>query len=229
MKIFRKKTAHVVLATALALLWLSSMPATSAYLMDWHVARLRPLDGRTLSASPDTAIVILGLGEISEGREYGHIVLTGESYERLRYGISLAAMSKLPVLYTGGRTPAGEGAASMATRSEAAVAQQTASAEFRQPIRWVETRGITVRDSAKYTAGILQPQKISRIILVAHAWKMPRAIQEFEAAGFNVVPAPVAFPEQPALGVAAFFPTSEGVRWVRNVTRERFGMLRDSF
>lgn len=202
-------------------------------MMERHLSAIHPLDQaairKTQPISVPTAIVVLGLGAVSTGQEYGRFDLTGESYERLRYAVNLARISNFPVLYTGGRLPAGEDNSQSAVASEAAIAQRVAGSEFNYPLKWVETRGVTVRDSAKYTAAILKVQGISKVILIAHAWKSPRAIQEFRAAGLEVVPAPMAFPEGVPMDISAYFPSSEGVRWVRNVVRERLGMLTAKF
>ena len=233
MKLLRRRWGSQLLVLAFIVLWVGSTPVMSNWLMQLHVAGLKPFRTSAPAAlSPlpkavsDTAIVVLGLGAVSDGQEYGRLGLTGEGHERLRYGIYLARATGNAVLYTGGRLPAGGKIGDEPISSEAALAQKTAVDEFKYPLRWTETKGITVRDSAKYTADILRAQKIGKIILVAHAWKMPRALQEFRDAGFDVTVAPVDFPEDVPATLPTFFPTSEGVRWVRNVTRERFGMLR---
>ncbi|MDP3138843.1 MAG: ElyC/SanA/YdcF family protein, partial [Burkholderiaceae bacterium] len=101
---------------------------------------------------------------------------------------------------------------------------RAAQAQWGQPVRWIEAQGYAVRDSARYSAALLRAERIDSVVLVAHAWKMPRAIAEYQAAGLRVIPAPMAFPAPVVPTLADWMPTSEGLRWVRNVLRERFGL-----
>lgn len=67
------------------------------------------------------------------------------------------------------------------------------SRDFGVPTRWVEGKSENTRQNADYSAEILLPQGVRRIALVTHAFHMPRSVPAFEAAGFEVVPAPTAF------------------------------------
>ena len=225
-----KNWGRVWASFTVLLLWVGSMPALGHYLLTQHIADLETIDRTQFRTSPEglkhTAVVVLGLGGVSKGQEYGKPSLNAESYERLRYAVTLAKATGLPILYTGGAVLEAQPGMESSAQSEAAIAQETARGELQYNIKWIETKGITVRDSASYTEVILRSQQITNIVLVAHAWKMPRAVLAFQAAGLKVTPAPLGFPDDISPGIAAFFPTSEGVRWVRNVIRERLGMLR---
>jgi uncharacterized SAM-binding protein YcdF (DUF218 family) len=64
--------------------------------------------------------------------------------------------------------------------------------EFGVRVTWVEERSRDTRTNALHTAAMLIPQGISRVVLVAHGFDMPRAVAELMAAGLHVVPAPTA-------------------------------------
>lgn len=229
-RVFKKRWTLPILSLALVMAWIGATPALAKVLMSWHVSSLKPLVKAQLTGSSlqknTAAIVVLGLGEVSNGREYGQYSLRSESYERLRYGIYLSRLVPLDILYSGGQLPADASGSDPTQFSEAAVASRTARSDFNATLRWTETKSITVRESAKQVKTLLQNENIKAVYLVAHAWKLPRAVQAYEAAGLTVIPAPVDFPDKSDFIISDFFPTSEGTRWVRNVTRERLGMLR---
>ncbi|RME84084.1 MAG: YdcF family protein [Caldilineae bacterium] len=54
----------------------------------------------------------------------------------------------------------------------------------------VESQSRNTYENAAFTAAMLQPQGIHRIILVTSAIHMPRAVRLFQAQGFEVIPAP---------------------------------------
>jgi uncharacterized SAM-binding protein YcdF (DUF218 family) len=65
---------------------------------------------------------------------------------------------------------------------------------------------------------------IRRIALVTDSWHMPRAIQAFRAAGFDVVPAPTGYPQVMRNPVLEWLPSIEGLRLSRQVLREWLGL-----
>ena len=229
-RFLNKKWTISIVSSAIVLAWITATPALAKVLMAWHVSDLTPLTRAQLAGTSfqkDTAaIAVLGLGEVSKGREYGQYSLRSESYERLRYAIYLSRAMPLALLYSGGQLSAEARGADPLQFSEAAVASRTARTDFNAALKWTDAKSITVRESAKQVSAILQPENIRTVYLVAHAWKLPRAIQAYEAAGLTVIPAPVDFPDKTDFVISDFFPTSEGTRWVRNVVRERLGMFR---
>jgi len=58
-----------------------------------------------------------------------------------------------------------------------------------------------------FSARLLRPQGISRIILVTSSAHMVRAAAEFTAAGFDVTPAPADMWTHDERGVLAFLPS----------------------
>lgn len=154
---------------------------------------LRPLENIPAldigQAREAQAIVILGGGTRTSAPEYGGETVSRFTLERLRYGAWLARATELPVLVSGG-APSG-------VRPEAALMRDVLQDEFRLPVRWAEEGSLDTRGNARLSAAMLKPQGIERIVLVTHASHMPRARQEFEAAGMTVLAAPTAWLGEP--------------------------------
>ncbi|MDP2809086.1 MAG: YdcF family protein [Rhodocyclaceae bacterium] len=141
------------------------------------------LQARDLSRAQ--AIVILGAGQRRHMPEYGGPAPNRLALERLRYGARLARSSGLPVLVTGG--------AVKGYVTEASLMAEVLKEDFGITPRWREERSLDTAGNARFTATLLKPQKIHRIVLVTHAAHMRRARTEFEKQGFEVFPAPTGF------------------------------------
>ena len=131
------------------------------------------------------AIVILAGGKNRHAPEYGGESVNRLTLERLRYGARMAKKTGLPILVTGGVFGGG--------RSEATLMKEALEQDFGVPVRWSESASRDTRENAVYTARILLPAGIRRVILVSHAAHLRRAEQEFKAAGLEVILAPTAF------------------------------------
>jgi uncharacterized SAM-binding protein YcdF (DUF218 family) len=106
--------------------------------------------------------------------------------ERERYAARLAKASGLPILTSGGLhygTPP----------SEAKLMADSLREDFGVAVRWQEGQSRTTWENATYSAEVLLPEGIKRVVVVTQAWHMPRAVWSFQKAGFEVVPAPVGF------------------------------------
>lgn len=179
---WRRRRGWLVLAGGL-LLFVQSLPIVAFGLM----GTLEQRAGLPAAAPAGAqAIVVLGSGLISAAPEYGGDFATERTLVRVRHGAQLARRWGLPVLVSGGR-PVDAG------RSEAAVMAEMLTGEFGVPVRWQEDGSMDTADNARLSAAILQPAGIRRIVLVTQAFHMPRAVMLFEAAGFEVVPAPTHF------------------------------------
>lgn len=161
------------------------------------------------------AIVILSGGRYRGAPEYGGDTVSGETLVRLRYGARLARASGLPVLMSGGK-PDGAGS------SEAAAMAQVFG-EWGLAVRWLEEQSSDTADNAADSARILRTAGIGRVVLVTHAYHMPRARRSLEVAGLAVIPAPTDFYANRPLTAVDYLPQAEGMRWVRWGLRERIG------
>lgn len=180
----------------LALLVLS-LPAVA-----WLLAR--PFDRAPFDPASDhraRAIVILGGGLRTAAPEYGGDTPSRLTAERLRYGARVARATGLPVLVTGG-TPA------RARSSEAEVMRGVLANEYGVAVRWSETRSHNTRQNAALSAPLLQADGVSRVILVAHAFDMPRARSEFARQGIEALPAPIGLASAGPSSAADFVPAA---------------------
>jgi uncharacterized SAM-binding protein YcdF (DUF218 family) len=177
------RAGRAIAWTGILLLLALSTPMV-AFLLLTLVDTSPPLDvERARSAQ---AIVILGGGIRRHAAEYGGDTLGHLTLERVRYGARVARAISLPILVTGGSVFGGE--------PEAQLMRAALEGEFGVPVRWAETRSRNTHENAVRSAEILIAEHISRIVLVAHSFDMPRARAEFAAQGIDAIPAPTGIP-----------------------------------
>ncbi|WP_415771612.1 YdcF family protein [Pseudomonas sp. LB3P38] len=183
----RPRLAGLCFALGVGGFWLMSLPVV----VQWGAKALEreaPLardDWATLSQRAD-AIVVLGSGRERGDLAWGADQPTGVGLERERYAARLAKASGLPILTSGGLhygTPP----------TEAKLMADSLRDDFGVAVRWQEGRSRTTRENAEFSAEVLLPEGIKRVVVVTQAWHMPRAVWSFKKAGFEVVPAPVGF------------------------------------
>lgn len=165
------------------------------------------------------AIVVLGAGQRRFQPEYGGPVPNRLSIERLRYAARVARSSGLPILLSGG-APEGHVA-------ESVVMAQALSLDFAVDARWIEDRSLDTADNARFSADVLLPSGVRRIVLVTHAMHMPRARAEFERAGFAVIPGPMGYlsSDDPDVGFWDFLPSIGALETAWYVAHEAIGLL----
>jgi uncharacterized SAM-binding protein YcdF (DUF218 family) len=177
------RAGRIVAWTGILLLLALSTPIV-AYLLLKLVDSSPPLDVQRAKSAQ--AIVILGGGIRRHAAEYGGDTLGYLTLERVRYGAWVARAVGLPVLVTGGSVFGGE--------PEAKLMQAALEREFDVRVRWAETRSRNTHENAVRSAEILGAEHISRIVLVAHSFDMPRAKAEFAAQGIEAIAAPTGIP-----------------------------------
>jgi len=167
----------------------------------WKVASHPPLDEKNIGDA--RAIVILGGGRDysapeffpgsllhSEGKSAHRHFVNSYTLRRLAYGAYLQRKTKLPVLVSGG-APYGEHI------SEAELMATAMNDLFKVRVKWTEEKSRNTRENAEFSAEILKKSGVRTVILVSHAWHVPRAVIEFRRHGLDVVPAPTEFPSLP--------------------------------
>ncbi|KJZ63698.1 YdcF family protein [Pseudomonas fluorescens] len=183
----RPRLAGFCFALGVGGFWLMSLPVV----VQWGAKALEreaPLardEWATLSQRAD-AIVVLGSGRERGDLAWGADQPTGVGLERERYAARLAKASGLPILTSGGLhygTPP----------TEAKLMADSLRDDFGMAVRWQEGRSRTTWENAQFSAEVLLPEGIKRVVVVTQAWHMPRAVWSFKNAGFDVVPAPVGF------------------------------------
>jgi uncharacterized SAM-binding protein YcdF (DUF218 family) len=177
--------------TGLAGLIVLSMPIVSVWIIGATGPTPPPLD--LTKPSDAQAIVILGGGIRPFAVEYAGATLSGITLERVRFGARVARATGLPVLVSGG--------ALRDTPTEAALMRDALMTEFHVPVRWTEGRSHNTHQNAINSAAILKANGIARVILVGHSFDFPRSLREFQAAGIDVVAAPIGIPDgSPSVG-----------------------------
>ncbi|MES9936235.1 MAG: YdcF family protein [Sedimenticola sp.] len=176
----------LLLVITLASLYLLSTPFIARELST-SVETVPPLNLARLGSHNPQAIVVLGGGRQLGAPEYSSIETVSASLlERLRYAAWLSKKTALPVIPSGG-SGLDEG------RPEADMARDILEREFGARVIAVENRSRTTRDNARMTGTLLDKLQIREILLVTHAWHMPRAQAAFRQAGVDVIPAPTGF------------------------------------
>ncbi|UCV19191.1 YdcF family protein [Ferribacterium limneticum] len=184
--VFRCRRWAFGLAVAATMLSIAQcMPAVAGLL-------IASLENQSAAIAPNApkpeagAIVVLGSGLATNASEYGGDTANDRTLIRTRYGATLARRYDLPVLVTGGQLVE-------TNASEAELMAGILQNEFGVETRWQESGSMDTAGNATLSAPILKAAGVQRILLVTHAFHMPRARLLFEQAGLEVIPAPTAF------------------------------------
>jgi uncharacterized SAM-binding protein YcdF (DUF218 family) len=206
------RAGRLLLWVAIATLFFFSMPIVGNNLLAWVETPYIKPDAREAQA-----IVVLGGGVYHAAPEYGEDTVRSYTLERLRYAAKLQRQSGLPLLASGGRPEGGE--------AESVAMWNSLRRDFGVETRWVELSSLNTGESARNSYAMLQPYGITRILLVTHAWHMPRAQAAFEKAGFTVIPASTVFKTRKPLTLLDFLPSAAGMLDSRHALHELIGML----
>jgi len=213
---FRPRMGLALLTGSFGLLWLCSTPVVSDGAL--HLLEGPPTPVNTQVQSAD-AIVVLGGGTYFYAPEYdGTDTVSAATLLRLRYAAKLQRETGKPILVTGGN-PRGN------ALSEARQMKSVLENEFHIPVRWTEDASDNTLENALNSYRLLQQSGIRRIYLVTHAWHMPRSIRAFQQAGFEVVPAPLAFTTRYQTDLLSFIPNSDSLGNSRIFLHEFIGLL----
>jgi uncharacterized SAM-binding protein YcdF (DUF218 family) len=176
----------------IALLALMSIPAVAEKL----IAGLEPfpaLQPQALAETDAEGILILGAGRYAWAPEYGGDTIGSRSLQRLRYGAFLHRRTGLPVYISGGspepeRPPVGR------------LMARVLESELGIVAAGVEDHSQNTNENAVFSAEMLAGDSIDRVLLVTHAWHMPRAIGAFRRVGIEAIPAPTCFAQREGEG-----------------------------
>lgn len=206
-------------ASVLALLILS-LPITADFLLITLENSVPPLTATDEALRKQAgAIVVLGGGRAADTPEYGGDTISSATLERVRYGARLHRTTALPLLLSGG-SAFGE------PMPEATLMRDALTQDFHVDVRWAEERSRTTHENAIFTRPILDAADIHRVVLVTHAWHMPRAVLAFQQAGIDVIPAPTIYTDRNStLTVLGFLPTGASLAKSNLALHEWLGML----
>jgi uncharacterized SAM-binding protein YcdF (DUF218 family) len=231
----RPAAGGFLVCLAVALLWFSTCTGSAHIVAQ---ALLQPAPALTrdriaalradMQAKRRVAIVVLGGGAQAYAPEYASSSLSKASLERLRYGIWLGRETGAPVAFSGGMGHA----QSPGAPAEAQVAGRIAAADFGRPLRWLESESRDTRANAARTVALLREAGIEQLVLVTHAWHMPRALRAFREAagarGMRIEAAPIGLAEASESPLLRWLPSSKGYTDMRHALHERLGLAAGS-
>lgn len=215
----KQKSLYTLLTTLMIWYALSTPLISRALAKSWETYPALSLS--TLATSQAQAIVVLGGGINPFAPEYGEAAIaSASSLERLHYSAKIAKITKLPILVTGG-TPL-----EVDQPDEASIMAKTLIQDFGVPVRWQESKSRNTAQNARFSYTLLNKHHISKIILVTHALHMPRAFQEFKAAGFSILPAPTSYiTDYSKYNILSFLPSASAFFYSTKTIHEYLGYL----
>ena len=191
----RRQLGVALVVIGVGSLWLFATPVVADVLTRF-AERYPSLDlSKPVNAQ---AIVVIGGGGVRIAPEYGGPALEGPSLARMNYTAFLAHRTSLPVAVSG-------------SAEEARAMSTVLSRDFGITVCWAENQSGDTFENARFSARLLQPAGIHRIILVTDSTHEWRAVHEFMGAGFEVVPAPVGGEVGRAHGVGGYVPKHDGL------------------
>jgi uncharacterized SAM-binding protein YcdF (DUF218 family) len=153
------------------------MPVVASYLLQ-QVETGIP-DSADLTTAQ--AIVVLGAGIHFGDGAAAPDTLGPQSLERVVYAAEAYRRLHLPVAVSGGRVLG-------AQTPEAALMRAALERDFAVPVTWSDDESRTTYENAVYTARLLNADRITSVVIVTHAWHLPRALWAFERIGLKPLP-----------------------------------------
>lgn len=182
--LWRKKVAVALLFVSMGILWTSSMPAFSSYLIASLERRCLPIPV-TESPSADAIIV---LGGCVGAADYPRVEvdLTGAA-DRVLHAARLYRAGKSPMVIATGGAIKWLGSKTPEAHSISRLLQ-----EWGVPAKSIiiELGSLNTYQNAVNTKRLLDRQGLENILLVTSAMHMPRALATFRMAGINAIPSP---------------------------------------
>ena len=192
----QRRLGWAAFAVGFGSLWLLCLPVVADSLA--ALAERYPALNPSQPVNAQAVVVIGGGGERDHAPEYNAAMAEPILLERLTLAAYLARHYSLPVEISG--APA-----------ESMAMSQTLSRNLGVTPRWIEGNSRDTFDNAQFSAKLLLPSGVERIILVtssAHEW---RAAHEFMGAGFEVVPAPAGVLAVREKGVYRYVPSASAL------------------
>jgi uncharacterized SAM-binding protein YcdF (DUF218 family) len=216
----RRRVGLTLLCVSSLALWLLSCHAVAVWLSQTllpQTTALPPDRIAQLRLQGAQAVVVLGGGVLREAPEYSQAQPNATTAERLRYGLKISRESGLPLGFAGGIGWAAAGQKDQPSEAQAALAL---AQDYRQNIRWIDAQSRDTAENAYQMRTLMSQDQIRRIVLVTHAWHMPRSQAHFEKAGFEVMAAPMGFVRPRTRPALEWLPSARGLMASQEVLRE---------
>lgn len=178
----RGTLGRMLLFVSWSILLIMSLPALSTPLIAL-LEQAPAVNPERLGQTGAEAIVVLAAETYTDAPEYGGSTVGSLTLQRIRYAAWLHRRTSLPIYVTGG------GQVDAAAPLMADVLRE----EFDVPVARVEGQSGTTWENAALTAPLLRADGIDHVLLVTHAWHMPRARAVFRQRAIEVTPAPTYF------------------------------------
>jgi uncharacterized SAM-binding protein YcdF (DUF218 family) len=211
--VWRGFGAAVVILSAAALFLLAT-PVASSWLLQQVEAGLP----ETPELRGAQAIVVLG-GDVHLGD--GKAVpdsLGPQSLERVLYAAQAYRNLHLPVAVSGGPVLGSEA-------TVGGLMKEALERDFAVPVAWNEDRSRTTQENATFTAQLLRAEGIATVVLVSHAWHLPRGLWAFERAGMKPLPWPAPHSVVRLRRIDDFLPSIDALHDSFYALHEMFGGL----
>ena len=213
-----QRYGKILIISGLVLLVASSLPVITKPLV-MAMENTPALTREKMQAAQAQAIIVLGGGSYLNAPEYESDTVSTPTLERIRYGAYVHRQTRLPMLVSGGRVY------DDIKVSEASLMKSVLEKDFQTPVKWPEEQSRNTWENAVYSYRILEQENIKRIILITHALHMPRAIMSFEAAGFEVIPAPIAYHSYSTEFLSRLIPKADNMYAMSQLMHEIIGNL----
>jgi len=212
------KTGLLAIVLSAVLLYLLSTPNIAsrlAHSLESHTA----VQIDELPKNENIYIVVAGASHFVHAREFGTSSPTTPGLVRLHYAANLHRRTGFPILLTGGPIP-------NHTEPNASVMARSLELEYKIKAQLLETKSNTTLENALFSAELLKPKGVSKILLVTHSYHMRRAVTLFEHAGFEVIPAPTQLSHHYALDNWLFWmPDAENLQLSASSIYEYIGLV----
>jgi uncharacterized SAM-binding protein YcdF (DUF218 family) len=179
-----RRTGFALAVFSMLLTYACSTPLVSSFLL--ALAAAEPMPRAGAAVEPQAIILVTAdarwANSPTERDEPGPLTL-----ERIVETARLYRALGLPVLVSGGIDR-------RSGRSLAVMASAVLEQDFQVPVRWREERSTNTFENAAFSATILSRDGVSKALVVAQDWDMPRLLWSFDQSGIGAVPSPAGVP-----------------------------------